>query len=207
MFSSLFDPTSPGWRAFARFMDLFGLSLCWLMCSIPVLTLGASTTALYDAVYHGLRRREEGTYARFFTTFRRELRTAVLVTLPWLAALLGCWALYRAAYLAAVSGSRLAGVLVYAYQLLFCIPLAVWLFACATLSRFTFGPAALCKTACRLVFSHLPSAVLVAVLAFFCAKLMLFWPFSFLFLPALTAWLASFPLERVFAPYLEKKDT
>lgn len=204
MLSSLFDPTASGWRNFSRIMDLFGLSLCWLVCSLPLFTLGASTTALYDAVYHGVRREENRVYGRFFSTFRTEFKTALLVTLPALALWVLYRLLFRLAFAVAVGGSDAAGVLVYAYRLLFCVPLAVWLFAMAALSRFTFGPAALVKTALQLVFLRLPSAAAVTALVLAACRLAAWWPISAIFLPALTALGASFFLERVFAPFLKQ---
>lgn len=62
------------------------LSLFWLACSLPVVTIGAASAALYDAPVHGIRREEAGCYRRFFRTFRRELKTAVPAWLLWGAA-------------------------------------------------------------------------------------------------------------------------
>ena len=207
MFSSFFNAESPFWRTFTRIMDLFGLSLCWLFCSLPLVTLGASTTALYDAVYHGVRRGESRDYARFFTTFRRELKTSFLVTLPMLALTAAFLLLYRTAYVMMLAGSQAGGVLFYTYRLLFCIPLAVWLFACALLSRFTFTPGALLRTACQLVFAHLLSAALIIVMVILLLSVVIWWPFSCIFIPATAAWLCSFPLERIFAPFLKKDES
>ena len=205
MLSSLFDPMAPGWRNFSRIMDLFGLSLCWLVCSLPLVTLGASTTALYDAVYHGVRREEIRVYGRFFSTFRAEFKTATLVTLPALALLVLYRFLFRLAFAVAVGGSDVAGVLVYAYRLLFCVPLAVWLFAMAALSRFDFRPMALVKTAAQLVFLRPPSAAAVTVLVLAACRIVTWWPISVIFLPALAALGASFFLEKVFAPFLKQE--
>lgn len=204
MFSSIFDPTNSFWKGFSKIMDLFGLSLCWLLCSLPLITLGAATTALYDSVVHGIRREEIGVYSRFFRTLRSEFKTSALITLPGLVLALLYAVIWRVAFVVAVGGNDLAGVLVYAYRLLFCVPLAVWLFAMATLSRFTFGPAALLKTAGQLVFFHLPSAAAVTAVTVFCVKVVLWWPFSGIFLPAMAALVSSFPLERIFAPFLEE---
>ena len=44
---SLFNPESFLWKPFGYIGDLVVLSLLWV-CSIPVVTLGASSAALYD---------------------------------------------------------------------------------------------------------------------------------------------------------------
>lgn len=204
---TIFDPENTFWRTLAFLCDFVGLSLCWLLCSLPVVTVGAASCALYDAVYHGLRRKEEvRIYARFFSTFRRECRTAVLATLP----LLLCGVIYavcwRVAFLVAVGGNQFAGVLVYAYQVIFFLPVMIWMVAMAALSRFTFRTRQLLSTACRLVFTHFLPALGAAVILAAGLKLMSWWFISFLFTPALIAWLCTFPMEKIFAPYLPTEE-
>ena len=71
MFRSIFRPYGPVWNFFNAITDVLLLSLLWCGCSLPLITLGASTTALYDAAVHGIRYREPGVYRRFFRTFSR----------------------------------------------------------------------------------------------------------------------------------------
>ena len=62
------------------------LNALWLICSIPVLTIGASTTALY-AVSLKIADNEEGNItAQFFHAFRRDFRQATTLWLVLLAA-------------------------------------------------------------------------------------------------------------------------
>ena len=200
-----FDPTNSFWRGLTRVMDLVGLTMCWIVCSIPIVTVCASTTALYDAVYHGVRLGEQGDYIRFFRTFRRELKTGVLIALPAVVVALIYAVLFSMSYSMAVAGDKAAGVAVYAYQWVFCIPLAIWLFACAMLSRFDFKPVQLLGTACRLVFAHLPSALVLTVMVVFLTKVVLWWPISVFALPGIAAFFASYLMERIFKPFLPEE--
>lgn len=43
----LFDYDSKLFQLLLRVSDVVALSLLWLLCSLPILTLGASTSALY----------------------------------------------------------------------------------------------------------------------------------------------------------------
>lgn len=202
----VFDPTNHFWRWFARTMDVFGLSLCWLACSIPLVTIGASTTALYDSIYHGVRRREDGVYVRFFRTFWRELKTGIVISVPAILIWLVYYLLLGISYITANGGNEAALVLVYVYQFLFIVLLVIWVTACAMLSRFTFGAVQLISTASKLVFANLLRMILVgAVLALAIAAA--FWmPLLLMLLPGLAAWLISFPMEKAFAPFLPKED-
>ena len=71
------------WRFFGRVGEIVMLSLLWTVCSVPLVTAGAASTALYDTVVHLVRRGENELFYRFFGTFRRELKTACLSTLLW----------------------------------------------------------------------------------------------------------------------------
>ena len=78
-----FNPETGIWRFFSWLGEIVSLSLLWTLCSIPVVTLGAASTALYDAVAHNMRRKESDMFQRFFGTFRRELKPGCLTTLLW----------------------------------------------------------------------------------------------------------------------------
>ena len=83
MFRSIFRPYGLVWTVLNTVTDVVGLTLCWLLCCLPVVTLFPATAALYDAVVHGIRYREEGPYKRFFRTFRAEWKSGILSTLLW----------------------------------------------------------------------------------------------------------------------------
>ena len=88
MFGSIFNPENKFWQTLDHLADLLILSLLWLLCSLPLVTAGAATTALYDAAAHCLRGPEPMPWKRFVQTFRRELLPASLVTVVWGAVLL-----------------------------------------------------------------------------------------------------------------------
>ena len=207
MFHRMFDPINGFWQGLARVCDIVGLSICWAVCSLPVFTVGAATTALYDAVYHGVRRGEQGDYARFFRTFRDSFRPATLATLPALALAAGLYYMWYVSYVMAAGGSETAMVWLYACRILLLAPLAVWLVAAFTLSRFTFSAGPLLRTAAKLALGHLPSAAVMAILVEQLALLTYERAFlPVLVTPGLAALLCSLFMERIFAPYLPKEE-
>ena len=207
MFGNAFNPQNGFWQWLARACDIVGLSLCWIVCSLPVVTVGAATTALYDSVYHGVRRGEPGDYARFFRTFKESFKPATLLTVPALLAAAAFCAVWYVVYVIAYNGNEMALVLLYAYRILVCVPLAVWLFAMFTLSRFTFSAGSLLVTAAKLAIGHLPTAVVVALLVEELALYSLRHLFlPVLFTPGIAALLCSLFMERIFAPYLPEAE-
>ena len=50
-------------RALSRVFDLILLNILWLLCSVPFITIGASTTALYSVTLK-MAAKEEGNIIR-----------------------------------------------------------------------------------------------------------------------------------------------
>lgn len=92
-FSRLLSDGSPLMTRVGQVALLVVCNLCWLVCSLPVVTMGAATTALYAVL---IKRRELGFDAAlgvFFRALRQNWRTATALWLPamalgavWLAA-------------------------------------------------------------------------------------------------------------------------
>ena len=67
-------------RALTKIADMVLLSFYWLICCLPIVTIGASTTALYYACMKN--HLEEGTNTRnFFHAFIRDLKQSLVLEL------------------------------------------------------------------------------------------------------------------------------
>lgn len=72
-------------------LTLMALNILWVLCSLPIVTVGASSTALHSGIRKYVNR-EDGAAKAFLASFRRNFGQSTLV---WLPALLlgGCLAL------------------------------------------------------------------------------------------------------------------
>ena len=77
--SSLFHPDSPIMSGLSKLTDMLVLNLIFILCCIPILTIGASVTALYDAVDR-IMKDEGNIYKAFFRAFRSNFKQA---TIQW----------------------------------------------------------------------------------------------------------------------------
>ena len=180
---------------FEYMMDIVLLSLCWLLCSIPLFTVGAATTALYDATIHTFRFGEGGTYARFFGTFKREFKLATLSWLMWMV----IWAtgFYILRFAAGINPMFLLAGLI-----LMLLPTGMMCWVFPVLSRFTYNFPSLNKTAVAFAGIRILSSVLIAVstvmTVYICAWLWL----PALFMPALLMLFWSIFMEKTFMQYM-----
>ena len=200
MFRAIFRPYGPVWNFCNTITDVLLLSLLWCGCSLPLITLGASTTALYDAAVHGIRYREPGLYRRFFRTFRREWKTSVPVTLLWGAVLL--FGFYVLALLdEAAAEEAMAGVMAGGYRVLMGIPLTCACWSGMLLSRFSYKFRDLTANALRFLPVHLLQSLAVGVFTWVVCRYCFHYPIALTFAPAVTVIGWSLVAEPVFKKY------
>jgi len=107
---SIFSLDSPVIRFLNLTADLILLNMLWVLCSIPVITIGASTTAMYRVTLN--MQESRGTIIKsFFTAFRQNFRQATILWLIFAAA--GAFLVidYAILYSTAFTGKALVFVL------------------------------------------------------------------------------------------------
>lgn len=71
----------PVGRALSRLVDLLTVSILWILCCLPIVTAGASTTALYTMTLRMVRNEEGKLSTGFFRAFRENFKNATLIYL------------------------------------------------------------------------------------------------------------------------------
>lgn len=84
MLKGLFSYENPIWHFFGKFWSVLILNVLWIICSIPIFTIGASTTAVYYVTLK-LVRNEDGYVIRsFFRSFKENFKQATTLWLIFL---------------------------------------------------------------------------------------------------------------------------
>lgn len=86
MLQGLFNYDNPVWRFIGKLGDLILLNILWIVCSIPVFTIGASTTAVYYVTLKLVRDEDDSTIRSFFRSFKSNFKQATAIWLILLAA-------------------------------------------------------------------------------------------------------------------------
>lgn len=182
--------------AVSRLIDLIVAGLYWLICSLPVITIGAASTALYYAVVKCVRHERGRLTGVFFSAFRREFRQS---TLTWLI-YIGYTAVIAAdAY--AIGAAGLGGVLgilrwVFFLPALLSLP---WMFA--YISRFSNNIKGSFRFVGWLTLKHLGKSVLLAAVLVAVSVIVYFTPLLLPLLPGAVCMLMSLIIEPVFREY------
>lgn len=146
-------PETPLRRALNSLTDLFVLNVLWVLCCLPVFTIGGATAALYDSVIRCVRGGESGAYARFFQTFREKWKSGALQTLLWGGILAFSWFILRTLNQAGAASSQ-ASIAAKAWWItsVFLVGGACWVGP--VLARSDDGFAGLAGTCVKSVFAH-----------------------------------------------------
>ena len=205
MFRNLLKPDSALMITMTRITDCIFLSLFWLLCCIPVVTMGASFAALYDASYRSFRKNERNSWQRFFGVFRENWKAGIVPSVVFLAAgwglLKGTIALWNLAVAGTMSWMLFAALAFVAVVLLGMLSILF-----PILSRFENSLGALLKNTVFLAMANLPRTAVLgainAVTVFLCARLVV----PLFFLPSLAALFGSFAIEPMFRPFMNDEN-
>ena len=86
MLSGIFNYDNPIWRFMGKFCDILILNVLWIVLSIPIVTIGASTTAVYYVTLKLVRDEEGPTIRSFFKSFKENFKQSTAIWLILLAA-------------------------------------------------------------------------------------------------------------------------
>lgn len=83
--AKLFDYNNPIWRFMGKTADFFILTIVWAVCSIPIVTIGASTSALYYVVLKMVKNHEQYIIRSFFRYMKENFVSSTVVWIMVLA--------------------------------------------------------------------------------------------------------------------------
>ena len=200
--------------AFAKYgnlvADMFILSLIWLVFSLPIITAGASTTALYYVMTRRISDREQYLFKDFFKSFKRELKKSTPI---WIAILILGYLIYfvnigNVDYIVDSFGFGTTFRMVYLtiqYLLLIeIVAFTIWVFP--VLSRFDLDVKTLIKNSLFMANRHILSTLLCVIIFGAIAFFSLSFPPLFMVFAGLYSLVSSLLIMRVFRKYRPEID-
>lgn len=170
---NFFSSDSPFFQKISLFSELVFLNLLTLLCSLPIVTVGASATALYYTV-DKLRQGESKLYRAFFHSFKENFKQATIIWLILLVAGLLvslCVALYYNMNMPVLVGCSVLALMIWGAILSWVFPM-LSKFCSSTLG--TLKNAVLCGT------NFLPLSIAMSLVNLVPLALFLFLPGLFI---------------------------
>ncbi|MCR5507099.1 MAG: DUF624 domain-containing protein [Lachnospiraceae bacterium] len=210
----LFNLDSPFVQFMSRVADLMWLNILFLVCCIPLITIGDSITAMYYVTLKMARNEESYITRSFFKSFRQNFLQATVI---WLIFVLGGGLLlfdYR--IISGAAGVSVGnGMLLNVMKVLLIVVLIFYtftfIFVFPLLSKFDNTIKNTIKNAFIISIRHLPVTLtcvaigLVAVLGLAYVRIMTLFLFFLLF--SAVAYICSLMFVKVFDNYLPAEET
>ena len=191
--------------ALGKAVDCVILSVLWLVCCIPVITIGASSTALYYTVHKSIRGNRGYTTKNFFSAFKDNFKPA---TLSWMVALAVQIVLSLDAYITwqVLQTGNNMGAFFYFFLILIAFSIGWVVYTFAYIARFENTVKITLKNAVLMELRHLPWSLLIIIL--FLLAIFLTWliPILGFLMPACIVLMFDLILERIFRMYMIPQD-
>lgn len=204
----LFSPDSMIMQVISRFCDIIILNIVFLLTCLPIFTIGAALTAMYDTVFRMDTEREEKLLSTYFRSFRGNFKQSTIV---WLFLLLfsaaSCVNMVRFSGI----GGTFGYILFLFAMFVLVVVLLVSCYAFPLLSQFRNSAIGTMKNALLLSIAHLPRSLILLVVNCFPWALMILNLYTFIKLGflwfalyfAAAAYFNSRVLNKVLQPYWE----
>ncbi len=188
-------------NSFPVFVDVIYIGILWLLCSLPIVSIGPASAAMYYAMVKSVRRGRGHSGREFFSALKQNFKSGIKVWLLFLGLiLLWCANLYFGGLLRGDAGPGISAFLIIPVLL----PLP-WVFA--YISRFDNSFRDTVKFSVLLSLKNLPRTIMLMMIM--AAFVILGWVFPALIplLPGACCLLMSFQTEPVFRAITQELET
>ena len=204
--SNLLNYDSKFIHIFSKVIDAVLLGMLWLICALPVFTLGSASSAFYYAFQKSIRQGNGYSSREFFHGFKVNFKQA---TVLWLILLALCLVLLMDLYIltgGVLDIGQLAPLLTVTSVLIFAIVIMWAVCAFPYIARFENDIRGMIKNSLIITLANLHWTLLLLVLLIGCAVLFFVFPVMALFMPALYMLPLNWILERIFRKFMSPED-
>lgn len=207
----LFNMTNPFWSFMGKLLDVIALHVFWIVCSLPVVTIGPATVALYYTLMKEARD-EGGAYFRmYFRAFVENLKKGIPLGLIFL---IGMGGLIFSAYFNYMqyvnTGAYYWDVLKYVSILIGVIWFGVFEYAFPLMARFENTVLKTLELGFFLSLKHIGWTIIMTALFVGFYFLVLWFGYALAILLILgygfVVFLDSYILNYIFKPYVDEQE-
>lgn len=197
----LFGPDNPVMSWLNVLIDTFVLGLLWFVCSIPIVTIGASTTALCYAYQKAIHEKESYATKAFFDSFKLNFKQATTLWLIIAAILVLCALDYYAARTMVEDMAFMSVPIVIVSAI--CVSVLMWsLYVFPYLARFEDTTKVIAKNCALIMIANFKSTIVLVVLF---AAAVLFFPLILCVSASMYIVFANKIYEKVFSKYIKEE--
>lgn len=200
---NLFNMDNGIFSFLGKVFDIIMLSIIWIICCIPIVTIGPATSAMYYTVVKVIRRNRGYISKEFFHSFKQNLKTGIGAGVIIL--VIGGLLLFNIQLSTHMTG-KLSLVLGYSYRVFFVLLICVSIYVFPNLSRFDLKVLQLFKTSLIMAIKHLPSTIGMLLIVMLSVAITAITLIGVFFMPAVCLWIVSLLMERILKKYIPQSE-
>lgn len=160
--SRFFNPDNPVMEFIAKIFDLVILNLIFIFSCVPIITIGASTSALSYVTLKMVRGEDPYIWRNFWKSFRQNFKQGTLV---WIFSILIFIFFGMDFYIINSQNTSLFAVVRILLWIVCAVALSVFLYVFPVISHFVCTTKQALKNALLMTFGHLPYTLMMLALA------------------------------------------
>lgn len=205
--AKVFDYDNKVFRFMGKMVDAFFVSALFLLFSIPVVTIGASTQALYYTVHKQIKGGRGYVWQEFYSSFKDHLKTNVVLSLIF-EVLVSVFAYERILLRTMLdNGAEDSMRVMYFVVIFFQMLVVIWaVYTFCYRARFVMDGKNSMKNGLLLMIGYLPTTLLLLVSLGVAVLIVYFVPILVFFVPALLFLFYDFLLEKIFHKIMRPED-
>lgn len=178
-----------------KIFDVMALGFLWILCSLPIVTIGASTSALYYAMVKCVKKGDGYIAREFFRSFRLNLMSGCFI---WILVVAATFAMHLNIGILMKETDGYVGlffICVYALTSVFILAVSCYVFP--ALARFDMSSGWLIKLAMYMTVRYFGTTLALLLMLFCTGAIIWRFPILMIFAPGPVIFLMSEFLERV----------
>lgn len=201
---SVMEYDSPVMTGMNKVVDILILSILWLLCCLPVVTIGAATTALYHTAVKSIRKSRGYVFKTFFRSFRINFLPA---TLLWMLFAAGIALFYiNFLFAAAIKEESFRFFVTTVYLALAFVVFSIGCYAFPVLSRCSLKCGQILRFSLGLTVKHFPYTLILDLIAAAGFYLMWLIPVFAFCVPVVASLLFSVFMEKILIRYTPENE-
>ena len=156
--SSIFNMDNKFFSAMSKIADLIILNILWTICSVPIITIGATTTALYYVTLKMVKNEESYIVKSFFKSFIQNFKQATGI---WIMILAAGGILLGDVFILSRWDTRFKTPLMVVFIALFLVVFLIFLYIFPLLAQFDNTIKQTIKNSFLMSIRHLPKTVVI----------------------------------------------
>ncbi|MEG0963432.1 MAG: YesL family protein [Lachnospiraceae bacterium] len=192
-------------KTLSKMTDVICLSIMFVLCCIPIITIGTAATALYYTMHKVVKHERGYIFREYVSAFKSNFKhtTPIWLFVVVLFSVLGIDIYIMNAY--AQNGSWVGGLAIF-FLVVMTLVFAWSLYLFAYIARFETTRKQAMKNALLMTIAHLPWTIVLIFMGIVSSLILYIMPVSICFIPGIFVWIETSILDKIFWKYMSEED-